>query len=70
MPPTTVDEVIAQALGLVSRSFNSVFNMFGTLFTAIILFSPLPDEVDFLLVCLALIWLVSFLIRMVRGKNL
>lgn len=62
-------ELISQAFGLVSRAINSVFNLLGFLFTSFIRYSPLPDEVDFLLICLFLIWLTSFLIRLFRGKQ-
>jgi hypothetical protein len=69
MPPTSMDDLLGQALGLVSRSFGSIFSLLDFAFTTLIHLSPLPDEVDFLLVCIFLIWLVSFLIRVLRGKN-
>jgi hypothetical protein len=68
MPPRSMEELFNQFLGLISGAFSSAFNLTGSLFTIIIRISPLPDEVDFLLICLLLIWLTSFLIRAIRGK--
>ncbi len=70
MIPQTMDELFGSAFGLIRGALNSVTYTVGYVFEAIIRLSPLPDEVDFLLFCMLLIWFVSFLIRMMRGKSM
>lgn len=66
--PTTFTEIFQQVLGLIARAFNSMGNMLGFLFVSFLNISPLPDEVDFLLVVLLVGWLISLVVRMIRGK--
>lgn len=69
MPPTSLNVLFSQAFGLIGRAFNSMGNMLGFLFISFLRISPLPDEVDFLLVCLLVIWLISLIVRLLRGKQ-
>jgi hypothetical protein len=64
--PTSMTGLLQQVLGLFTRSFSSMGSMLNLLFVSFIRFSPLPDEVDFLLICLLLIWVISLIIRWFR----
>ena len=68
MPPTSMNVLLQQTLGLIGRAFSSIGNLLGFLFVGFLRISPLPDEVDFLLVCLLVIWLISLLARLFRRK--
>ena len=68
MPATSTAQLLDQVVTLIGNSFNSVGNLLLLMFVGFLKISPLPDEVDFLLVCLAVIWLISFIVRLVRGK--
>jgi hypothetical protein len=69
MPATSYSVLIQQVLGLISRAFSSMGYMLEFLFVGFIRISPLPDEVDFLLVCLFVIGFISFIARLFRGKQ-
>ena len=69
MPPSSMNELLQKTFGLISRAFNNIGNLLIFLLTTFIKISPLPDEVDFLLICLFVIWLISFIIRLFRGKR-
>jgi hypothetical protein len=69
MPPNSLNELFRDAIGLIDRAFNNIGNLVVFMLTSFIKLSPLPDEVDFLLICLLVIWLISFIIRMFRGKR-
>lgn len=69
MPPNSLMVLLRDALGLVFRAIGSITSLVGFFFTSLIRLSPLPDEVDFLLIVLALIWLIVSLVRMFRGRQ-
>jgi hypothetical protein len=69
MPPTSYTDLGQQTVGLIGRAFSSAGNLVVFLFEGFIRVSPLPDEVDFLLICMLFIWLTSMLIRVIRGKQ-
>ena len=66
--PNSFSEIVSSTLGLISKAFNNFGNMLYLIFVTFLRISPLPDEVDFLLVCLVLIWIISLIVRMFRGK--
>lgn len=69
MPPNSVTVLLRDALGLIGRAFSSIINLIGFFFTSFIRLSPLPDEVDFLLIVLVLIWVIVMIARLFRGKQ-
>jgi hypothetical protein len=66
--PTSFNGLVDQTFALVGRAFTSIGNLLSFLFNGFLAISPLPDEVDFLLVCLVVIWVISLLARLFRGK--
>ncbi len=69
MPATSTTQLIDQVMQLIGNAFNSAGNLLTVAFITFLRISPLPDEVDFLIVCLAVIWLISLILRMFRGKQ-
>ncbi len=68
MPPSSFGDLIGQTMGLISRAFFSLGAMLAFLFETFLRVSPLPDEVDFLLVCLFVVLVIMFIGRLFRGK--
>jgi hypothetical protein len=66
--PTSFNGLVDQTFALVGRAFNSIGNLLSFLFVGFLKISPLPDEVDFLIVCLVVIWVISLIVRLFRGK--
>jgi hypothetical protein len=66
--PTSLNGLFDQAIGLIGRAFNNIGNLLSFLFNGFLYISPLPDEVDFLIVTLVVIWVISLLARLIRGK--
>ena len=69
MTPNTYTDLLAQTFGLLNHAISSAVDLVGFLFVGFLKISPLPDEVDFLLVCLLLIWLGSLIVRLFRGMQ-
>jgi membrane protein implicated in regulation of membrane protease activity len=61
--------LIQQMLGLISHAFSSMIGLLGLAFVTFLRVSPLPDEVDFLLVCLFVIVVIYLIYRMIAGKR-
>lgn len=68
MPPSTPNQLLDQVARLIGNAFTSIGNLLLLMFVGFLRISPLPDQVDFLLVCMVIIWLISLLVRMIRGK--
>lgn len=68
MPATSTAQLLDQVVKLIGNAINSAGNLLMLAFIGFLKISPLPDEVDFLLVCLLVIWLISMIVRMIRGK--
>ena len=66
--PSSFGALVDQTLGLIGGAFNNIGNLLSFLFIGFLNLSPLPDEVDFLIVCLVVIWVISLLVRLFRGK--
>ena len=66
--PTSFNGLVDQTVGLIGGAFTNIGNLLSFLFNGFLYISPLPDEVDFLIVCLVVIWVISLLIRLFRGK--
>ena len=66
--PNSYGDIIQQTLRLIAHAFYNAGSLVEFLFVGLLRVSPLPDEVDFLLVCLLVLWLISLLVRLVRGK--
>lgn len=65
---TSPVDILNKTLLLIFNAFNSLGSTMVFLFVSFVKISPLPDEVDFLLVCMLLIWIISMLIRVIRGR--
>ena len=66
--PSSFNALVDQTIGIIGRAFNNIGNLISFLFNGFLYISPLPDEVDFLIVCLVVIWVISLLVRLFRGK--
>ncbi len=65
---TSPVEILNRTLTLLFNAFQSVGSTMVFLFESFIKYSPLPDEVDFLLVSMLFIWIISMLIKVIRGR--
>ena len=66
--PTSFNGLVDQTVGLIGGAFTNIGNLLSFLFNGFLAISPLPDEVDFLIVCVVVIWVFSLLVRLIRGK--
>ncbi len=69
MPPSSFEVLMQNTFGLISGAFNSIGGMFILFFETFLKISPLPDEVDFFIFFGIIVWLISFVWRVIRGKQ-